>query len=47
MQREMSFAIEGVTLRENLNPKDFNRNRTYSIVKVSKERKRSITMSDF
>ena len=47
MQKEENYAVKGITLRENSNPAEFNRNRTYSIVKVSKERKRAITVSDF
>ncbi len=47
MQIDQNVAIKGVTLRENSNSIDFNRNRTYSIVKTTKQRKRALTSSDY
>lgn len=47
MQIDQNVVIKGVTLRENSNSIDFNRNRNYTIVKATKQRKRAITSEDY
>jgi hypothetical protein len=47
MQIEQNVVMKGVTLRENSNSIDFNRNRSYSIVNATKQRKRAITTEDY